>query len=463
MSSNAEHRWEDLDAPTYRHLVERASDGVVIIQDGILRYANPTVSQMFGYSPQELSGKPFTQYVHPDDVNRVSDRYRRRMAGETLSPIYETRLRKKSGEYLPVELNAATFSFGGKPADVVFLRDIRERKSAEQALRRATRKIEQLHEAAYLFADCADPEEIFRETVRFAEEILEFSKCTLDIVEGDRLVVKATSNGLGPQESRDAPLDGETLAAETLRTGKTYVFGCVEDVPAARPAQVAFQSGISVPVGRFGVFQVAATEKNAFSPGDARLLELLVRHAAEALERLWLQHELEEQATHDPLTGVYNRRHFTDRIGHELERSRRYEHPLAFLMIDIDGFKSVNDRFGHQTGDRVLREVACAIQDELRSVDIVIRYGGDEFLAILPETNGEAESIAERLRHAIVSMSRDGERSPVPITLAIGMAYWSPGDGSTLEDVLRLADARMYEAKRQPLGENRRHANGHHP
>jgi len=436
-----------LDTPTFRLLVERVNDGVAIIQNAIIRYVNPAIERMLGYPADVLCGTPFADYLHPEDAGALVDRYRRRMAGDDVPTVYETRVRNDRGEYVPVEINAAVFAIRGEPADVVLLRDIAERKASENALRAASHKIEQLHQAAYRLAACTETDEVCRETVRFAEEILEFTRCTFDVVEGDRLVVKATSGGLGPGDSLDAPVDGATLAAETLRTGKSYVFGTMDEVPVARPTHADFQSGISLPVGTHGVFQVAATEENAFAEDDARLLELLVRHSAEALERLQLQHELEEQATHDPLTGVYNRRHFTERIGAELERSKRYEHPLALLMIDINGFKSVNDEFGHQTGDRVLCELARAIQDELRSVDIVIRYGGDEFLAVLPETDGEADLISMRLQESIESRSRQGEFSPLPITLAVGMAYWSPGGTESIDDVLRLADERMYASK----------------
>jgi len=447
MGENKPNRSGLLDGRTYQQLMERASDGVVIIQNEILQYINPQFEEMLDYTAGEIVGTRFMEHVHPDDADALLERYRRRLAGEPVPSVYETRLRRKSGGYMPVEINAGIFPYNGAPADVIFIRDITERKRTEDALRAANRKIEQLHQAAYRFAECRTEDEIYEETIRAAQEILGFPKCSLDIVEGDRLVVKATSDGLGPGESRDAPIEAGGLAAETLRTGKTTVFGTIDEVPIARPAHAGFQSGISLPVGHFGVFQVGASATNAFTADDARLLELLVRHTAEALERVRLHRKLEEQATHDALTGVYNRRYFDDRIGKELARSKRYDHPLAFLMIDIDGFKAINDSLGHQAGDRVLCRVAQAIQEELRSVDIVIRYGGDEFLAVLPETNGEADIIAERLQQAIERRGRTGEFCSTPITLAVGMAYWMPDEAMSLDDVLRLADDRMYASK----------------
>jgi len=428
-------------------LVERSNDGVAVIQDGVIQYVNPRVAELFGFAVEDIVGTDLARYLHPEDVDLVQTRYARRMAGEDVPSIYETRVLCKSGEAIPVEINAGVLAYLGRPADIVLVRDIRDRKHTEEALLEANRKVEELHQAAYRLADAKSEDDVCRLTVHAAEEILSFTKCTLDIVEGDHLVVKATSDGIKPGESRNMPLEEGGLASETLKTGQTYVFGSLEEVPNARPTHSEIQSGISLPLGSFGVFQVVSKEAHAFSQEDAKLLGLLIRHAAEAMERIHLHTELEEQATHDPLTGVYNRRHFTERIGKELERSKRYEHPLAFLMIDINGFKSVNDSFGHQIGDSVLCNVAKEIEEELRSVDIVIRYGGDEFLAVLPETNGEADIIAERLRKAIEERSRDPEFSPTPISLAIGMAYWSPSDGQPLDDVLRQADVRMYASK----------------
>jgi len=161
------------------------------------------------------------------------------------------------------------------------------------------------------------------------------------------------------------------------------------------------------------------------------------------------EEQLIHMAMHDPLTGVHNRYALTQLLETETSRARRYEHPIGVLMIDVNRFKEVNDRFGHATGDRVLRIVAEVLMSSVRDTDVVVRYGGDEFLVVLIETNGETKIVRDRILKAM------SDRHPLDllidfsITLSIGLAHWSPGSAKSMESVLTQADAAMYEEKRR--------------
>ncbi|HEY6807948.1 MAG TPA: GGDEF domain-containing protein [Gemmatimonadales bacterium] len=158
---------------------------------------------------------------------------------------------------------------------------------------------------------------------------------------------------------------------------------------------------------------------------------------------------LQDLATHDQLTQVLNARAFTDRLGEELRRNRRYGRPLALIYLDLDDFKRVNDTQGHQTGDAVLRLSADAIRRALRQADVVGRLGGDEFAVLLPETDGDlAYAAADRLAAELRSLLDGGGA----VTASIGVVT-SIGRDADTDAVLRRADLAMYDAKRS--GKNR--------
>jgi diguanylate cyclase (GGDEF)-like protein len=157
------------------------------------------------------------------------------------------------------------------------------------------------------------------------------------------------------------------------------------------------------------------------------------------------QRDLERLATQDQLTGALNARAFAERLAQELDRNRRYSRPLALLYVDLDDFKAVNDRHGHQTGDAVLRLVADATRRAVRQADIVGRLGGDEFAVLMPETEGGvAEAAATRLASGI----RTVFRGTPSVTASIGLVSTVNAATTGADELLRRADQAMYEAKR---------------
>jgi diguanylate cyclase (GGDEF)-like protein len=179
-------------------------------------------------------------------------------------------------------------------------------------------------------------------------------------------------------------------------------------------------------------------------------------------ESLRRSEELYRQlAITDPLTGIFNRRHFYQLAESELQRSCRYCHPSAVLMIDIDYFKRVNDTYGHAIGDQVLQALAGLVREALRSLDIFARYGGEEFIVLLPETDLRAvRPIAERLCRKIAETPLPIEPNPINITISVGVSAFDPPAKSfpssktaTLDQLIDLADKALYKAKK--AGRNR--------
>ena len=160
-------------------------------------------------------------------------------------------------------------------------------------------------------------------------------------------------------------------------------------------------------------------------------------------------------STHDGLTDLYNRAYFDERLEEELLRARRYVRPIAVAMLDLDRFKSVNDRYGHVAGDSALRAVATLLRDSVRRTDIVARYGGEEFAIILPETTGEdaqvkIERVRQRIAELEIALPRQGRT--LQLTISAGVASL-PADGEGSEDLVTRADARLLAAK--AAGRNR--------
>jgi two-component system cell cycle response regulator len=168
-----------------------------------------------------------------------------------------------------------------------------------------------------------------------------------------------------------------------------------------------------------------------------------------------LQLTLEQMVVSDPLTGLHNRRFLMDRLLQEMQRSDRHGEPLAFAMIDLDGFKPINDLYGHVLGDKVLRAVGNAISRSIRVSDIAARYGGDEFAVILPQTPPEgAMRVCERLLRAISEAGfQDDSGKICRVTASLGLAYYPADDVETPEDLVHSADGALYGAKRS--GKNR--------
>lgn len=313
----------------------------------------------------------------------------------------------------------------------------------------------------------SEPAEAYRSILQHSTELLGAERGSLLVFDemSNELTVKAAVGARSEVLNEARVQLGEGVSGTVFQEGRPLL---VRDLYAAgvspAPAERCYKtkSFISYPItiaGRkVGVLNVTDKTEGYYTDVDLSLLESIAPQMALALDRA----EWQEKATQfqlmsitDPLTGMLNRRYLEERLMEELNRSRRYEYPMSFMMIDIDDFKHYNDRNHHQAGDLALEMTAQCLRSALRSADVASRYGGEEFCILLPQTSlSEAKIIAERIRRRVErTRYPHGKHQPLgALTVSIGISSLAAGL-ETPETIIRAADRALYLAKER--GKNR--------
>ena len=317
-------------------------------------------------------------------------------------------------------------------------------------------------EVSTVIAGTLDPEELYRilpEQVMAKLGLNDFC-IMLFSREAKRLVSKSVPVGEEGTMPEFTLAPGEGVAGKVFATGEPAwipdVRACPDfpDYGGRRPDVRSFMCVPLVSKGtNIGVLMINHPEPNAFEPERLPTMRVLASYLAIAIENAGMFGLVKSLAEKDSLTLLYNHGAFHEKLAIELERANRYVRPMAVIMLDLDSFKGINDRYGHTTGDRVLALVAGVLGAHLRKTDIAARYGGDEFAVILPETDlSSAAVIAERIAVGISNVRLDiGGESVISFTASVGYAscgHDSPGRG----EILDTADRLMFESKRRGPG-----------
>jgi diguanylate cyclase (GGDEF)-like protein len=363
---------------------------------------------------------------------------------------------------------------GIRGGDVAFLRTLSHQIAIALHHSLVLAQMQLVQDIGMKLVSIIKPDDLFASIVVAAQQRLQYDTCAILEREGDHLIFKASS-GEFPSAlvGMRIPL-GHGVTGRCAQQRQVINVGDVQLDPGYIPSGIAgIRSEIACPViadeELLGVLTVESRSLNAFGEDDVRLLSILALQVAVGMRNARMYAEIEKLAVTDPLTGLFNYRYFHQRLSAEVARSQRYRHPLSLIMIDLDDFKRLNDRHGHLFGDRVLREAADAIRRNIRrydepllikggELDIVSRYGGEEFIIIQPDTPLEgALACAERLRALLherlsrqlgLPLAADG---PERITGSFGVAAYCQGED--VEAFVKRADDAMYRAKSQ--GKNR--------
>ncbi len=321
----------------------------------------------------------------------------------------------------------------------------REQRGLAEALRDAMAEI----------SATLDPAEVFARTLARAWPLIHFDRALVLLRSPvGAWEVASAAGDLSAAEARAALQQGANLTflSELTSASEPQVLPRVPVGGAPLDAVVGLcGSWLSVPlVARgelLGVMVMATVEPGQLGAAHLDLAGTFAAQAVVAHENARLFQTVEAMATTDELTQVHNRRHFFALAGTQFATARRYGLPLAVLMLDIDHFKAINDGYGHAAGDDVIREVAGRLADGIREVDILGRYGGEEFALLLPCTGEDAAILAERLRVAIATTAVGTAAGPLAVTVSVGVAVADPADAD-LGATLARADAALYAAKR---------------
>ncbi len=237
--------------------------------------------------------------------------------------------------------------------------------------------------------------------------------------------------------------------SQVLATSGTLIEKDLTSAPESVKLFAESASRMSIPLISFGqtlgVLMLHSADRNAFRESELQSLESVADICASSIQNAHYVERIRQLSYLDGLTGIFNRRFFELRILEEIERARRSGIGMAVVMVDIDQFKKLNDEFGHLLGDEVLRQVSSLFHQQLRKIDVVCRYGGEEFAILLTQTNSQhAQGVAEKLRKLVESWQFPGV--PRTVTLSAGVAAF-PDHGASRDELIRAADTALYAAK----------------
>ncbi|MBL8050615.1 MAG: diguanylate cyclase [Anaerolineales bacterium] len=323
----------------------------------------------------------------------------------------------------------------------------------DEAKRRADTS-EILRKASLAVAEKLEMDETATHILEQLKQVLPYDSASVQLYKDNELHIVG---GLGWPDDVEVlgvrfPVPGDNPNTIVLETGKPYsLTDAWKKYSAFRePPANGIVSWLGVPLivqnKTVGLLAIDSYQPNRFSEADIKIATEFANQVAIALENARIYQETQAQAITDPLTNIYNRRGLFQLGEFEFQRARRIHRPFSVMMFDIDHFKRINDQYSHAIGDQILQRFTERCQKNLRAIDLLGRYGGEEFVILLPETNLQAaQVIAERLRQSIMNAPFTSDAGDLRITTSIGVA--EAHQNETLNNLVQRADAALYKAK----------------
>ncbi|VAX35209.1 hypothetical protein MNBD_UNCLBAC01-231 [hydrothermal vent metagenome] len=463
-------RWqnEQQKAEAIAMAVEQTADHVVITdKDGIIEYVNSSFEDTTGYTAEEALGNtPRILKSGKHSKEFYQDLWNIVLSGNSYRGVITNK--KKNGElyYADQTITAIKNDEGKITHFVAVWKDITERIIEQEksiklkiTLEVEKLKLEQILDFDERITAITNIDELVDFVVEKASRILKVDKCSLMLLDEDtgELCIKS-AKGLDSEIIKQTrAYIGFDIAGFVVREGEPILVKDIEtDARFHRNNKPTYHSKsfLSVPIqledkvmGVVNVTDKVSAEGDVFTDFDLKIFCTIVRQAAVAIENSQLYKELKYLVMTDPLTNLYNYRHFMRTLDAEIERVKYFKHALCLLLMDMDDFKLYNDCFGRLEGDALLKKIGKVLEEEVRKVDIVCRYAADEFVVILPEvTILEAVNVAEKIRQRVENIDLKKK-----MMMSIGVVQYR--EGMTRHDVLLKANTFLSEAKKN--GKNR--------
>jgi len=321
-------------------------------------------------------------------------------------------------------------------------------------LEKSQAQLEMIYENTRVLASILEPDGVVREIMRIMGDTLQFRHCAVIFrnITGDFYYRARLSGRRVNYHLKAITVEKDGLIRKVCDMHEPIRIKNLAGRDDYEPLKREATSVIIVPMiahgTTHGLLVAESCDKDSFTDRDVEMLTVVARSAGLALENAVLHKRTEELTIIDDLTGIYNYRYFVQKLQEEKKRAIRYDLPLSIIMVDIDWFKKLNDSYGHEVGNLVLRKLSSVIMQCIRDVDILSRYGGEEFVIILPQTPQiEASRIGERIREQVEQMTvSDAKAGEVSITVSVGATSF-PENGKSAEDLVSVADQALYRAK----------------